>query len=68
MRREGLCLAVRGRKKRTTFPADAARRPLDLVKRQLAAPRPDKLCIAEFTYVATWMGFVYVRDSRLASE
>lgn len=60
MRREGLCGVVRGRKKRTTFPADVAERPLDRVQRQFVASRPNKLWIADFTYVATWAGFVYV--------
>ena len=60
MRRDGLCGVVRGRKKRTTFPADVADRPLDRVHRQFVASRPDELWIADFTYVATWMGFVYV--------
>ena len=60
MRRAGLCGVVRGRRKRTTFPADVAQRPLDRVKRQFVASRPDELWIADFTYVATWMGFVYV--------
>lgn len=60
MRRAGLCGVVRGRKKRTTFPGDVADRPLDRVHRQFVASRPDELWIADFTYVATWMGFVYV--------
>jgi putative transposase len=60
MRREGLCGVVRGRKKRTTIPADVAARPLDRVQRQFVASRPNELWIADFTYVATWAGFVYV--------
>ena len=60
MRREGLCGVVRGRKKRTTIPADAAQCPLDRVQRQFIASRPNELWIADFTYVATWTGFVYV--------
>ena len=60
MRRDGLCGVVRGRKKRTTFPADVADRPLDRVHRQFVASRPDQLWIADFTYVATWMGSVYL--------
>ena len=51
---------VRGRKKRTTIPADAAQCPLDRVQRQFVASRPNELWIADFTYVATWTGFVYV--------
>ena len=60
MRREGLCGVVRGRRKRTTFPADVAERPPDRVQRQFVASRPNQLWIADFTYVATWAGFVYV--------
>jgi putative transposase len=57
-----LCLqgAVRGRKCRTTISDTRAEGPLDLVKRQFHASRPDQLWVADFTYVATWAGFVYV--------
>jgi transposase InsO family protein len=51
---------VRGRRCRTTIPDDAAARPLDRVKRQFQASRPNQLWVADFTYVATWSGFVYV--------
>jgi transposase InsO family protein len=60
MRRDELWGVVRGRKKRTTIPADAAQCPLDRVQRQFVASRPNELWIADFTYVATWTGFVYV--------
>lgn len=60
MRREGLCGVVRGRKKRTTIPADAAQCPLDRVRRQFVASGPNELWITDFTYVVTWTGFVYV--------
>jgi putative transposase len=60
MRREGLEGVVRGRKKRTTIPADLGDRPLDRVQRRFVASRPNELWIADFTYVATWTGFVYV--------
>jgi putative transposase len=60
MRSLGLQGAVRGRKCRTTFAAPSAERPLDLVKRQFQANRPNQLWVADFTYVATWAGFVYV--------
>ena len=52
--------ARRGRKVRTTRPDVAAARPADLVDRQFNPSRPDKLWVADFTYVATWAGFVYV--------
>ena len=60
MRQMGLQGAVRGRKARTTVPADASARPEDLVKRNFTAARPNQLWVADLTYVATWSGFVYV--------
>jgi putative transposase len=35
-------------------------RPEDLVERQFKAQRPNRLWVVDFTYVATWVGFVYV--------
>jgi len=60
MRRDGLAGVVRGRRVRTTVPADLADRPLDRVKRDFSAPAPNRLWVADFTYVATWTGFVFV--------
>ena len=60
MRSMGLQGAVRGRKTRTTIPSSADPRPLDLVKREFSAGRPNALWVADFTYVAAWPGFVYV--------
>jgi transposase InsO family protein len=60
MRLLGLQGAVRGRKCRTTIPDDCVERPLDRVNRQFQASRPNQLWVADFTYVATWSGFVYV--------
>ena len=60
MRSMGLQGVIRGKKKRTTIPADGDHRPLDLVKRSFGADRPNQLWVADFTYVATWAGFVYV--------
>ena len=51
---------VRGRSCRTTVADDHAERPLDHVNRQFVATRPNQLWVADFTYVATWVGFVYV--------
>ena len=59
MRAEGLVGRRRGRRQRTTIPADAAARPADLVDRQFHAERPNQLWIADITYVATWSGFAY---------
>lgn len=61
MRAMGLRGAVRGRAWTVTTQSDAAAaRPADLVDRQFAATRPNQLWVADFTYVATWRGFVYV--------
>ena len=38
----------------------AAPCPLDHVNRQFQAPAPNRLWVSDFTYVATWAGFVYV--------
>jgi putative transposase len=61
MREMGLAGAVRGRAWVVTTQADAAAdRPSDLVDRHFTATRPNQLWVADFTYVATWRGFVYV--------
>jgi transposase InsO family protein len=60
MRQMGLQGAVRGREVRTTVSNPAAACPLDRVNRQFRAPRPNALWLSDFTYVATWQGFVYV--------
>jgi putative transposase len=52
--------ARRGRRVRTTRPDVAAARPADLVERNFNPNRPDALWVADFTYVSTWAGFVYV--------
>ena len=46
-------------RRRTTISRDQTNYPADLVKRQFAATRPNQLWVADFTYVATWAGFVY---------
>ncbi len=52
---------VRGQPTVKTTLADAmADRPLDLVQRHFTATRPNQLWVSDFTYVATWAGFVYV--------
>ncbi len=49
-----------GTKRRTTIPDDALNRPPDRVNRQFVAERPNQLWVADFTYVPTWSGVVYV--------
>ena len=60
MRAMGLAGAVRGRAWVTTTQAADEGRPADLVDRQFVATRPNQLWVSDFTYVATWNGFVYV--------
>ena len=61
MRAMGLKGVTRGRAWKVTTQSDpAAARPADLVDRQFIATRPNQLWVADFTYVATWRGFVYV--------
>jgi len=60
MRELGLVGARRGRRVRTTVPSQAAARPADLVGRRFSPPAPDRLWVADFTYVPTWSGMVYV--------
>jgi transposase InsO family protein len=60
MRAMGLTGAVRGRAWITTTRPSEAARPADLVDREFTATRPNHLWVADFTYVATWTGFVYV--------
>ena len=60
MRRMGLQGVIRGKRVKTTISDKAAPCPLDRVNRQFRAPRPNLLWVSDFTYVATWAGFVYV--------
>ena len=60
MRQLGLQGARRGKVVRTTIPDDSAPRPLDRVKRQFKADRPNQLWVSDFTYVSTWQGWLYV--------
>ncbi|GAY08566.1 mobile element protein [Pseudonocardia sp. N23] len=59
MRAQGLAGARRGRRIRTTLPGEHARAG-DLVSRRFDPPAPDQLWVADFTYVPTWSGMVYV--------
>ncbi len=59
MRALGLKGEVRGKSPKTTFPDLFAPRPFDLVDRNFAASAPNRLWVADLTYVRTWSGFVY---------
>jgi putative transposase len=60
MRELGISGATRGKARRTTVPAKDGIRAGDLVNRRFAAQRPNALWVADFTYVPTWSGTVYV--------
>jgi putative transposase len=60
MRDLGLQGVIRGKPVRTTISDKATPCPLDQVNRQFHAPAPNRLWVSDFTYVATWAGFVYV--------
>jgi transposase InsO family protein len=60
MKQMGLAGAVRGKTVTTTHSDRSAPCPLDRVNRRFRAPAPNVLWVSDFTYVATWQGFVYV--------
>ena len=60
MKQMGLAGAVRGKTVKTTRSDRAVPCLLDRVNRQFQAPAPNTLWVSDFTYVATWQGFVYV--------
>ena len=60
MRQEGLAGAVRGKVKRTTIADPTAPRARDLVRRDFTPAAPDRLWVADITYVSTWSGWVNV--------
>ena len=60
MKKMGLQGVIRGKRVRTTVPDKAAPCPLDHVNRKFRVERPNVLWVSDFTYVATWTGFVYV--------
>ena len=59
MRELGLRGVTRGKPRRTTVADTTAERPLDLVERRFSAAAPNRLWVADITYVRTWSGFVY---------
>jgi len=61
MRDLGMAGARRGKRVTTTRPAlTITARPADLVQRRFRPPAPNRLWVADFTYVSTWSGMVYV--------
>ncbi|WP_155771995.1 IS3 family transposase [Mycobacterium asiaticum] len=56
----GLTGAVRGKARRTTIADPGGARPADLVGRQFGPVAPNRLWVADLTYVSTWSGFAYV--------
>jgi transposase InsO family protein len=60
MRRQGLRGVIRGKVVRTTSSDPKALCPLDRVNRQFKAERPNQLWVADYTYVSTWQGWLYV--------
>jgi putative transposase len=60
MKADGLAGAVRGKVRRTTIADPTAERARDLVNRNFAPTAPDRLWVADITYVSTWSGWVYV--------
>ena len=60
MKALGLQGIRRGKKWKTTIADPTADRPADLVQRRFNPTRPNALWVADFTYVATWVGVVYV--------
>jgi putative transposase len=60
MREMGLAGARRGKRITTTRPAARAARPADLVQRRFQPAAPNRLWVADFTYVSAWSGMAYV--------
>lgn len=59
MREMKLVGVRRGKQQITTWPVEISQRPADLVARQFKAEAPNRLWVADLTYVSTWAGFVY---------
>ena len=59
MRKAGLRGVQRGKPVFTTVTDPADQRPADLVNRQFNAAQPNRLWVADITFVRTWQGFCY---------
>src|SRR5690606_26433932 len=59
MKDMGIQGIIRGKPHKTTIPDKKQPCPLDKVNRQFRVPAPNMLWVSDFTYVATWKGFVY---------
>jgi putative transposase len=61
MRQHGIEGKLRGRKRRTTIPDEAAiERARDLLQRDFSATRPNQKWVCDLTYLRTWNGFLYL--------
>lgn len=60
MRSLGLAGVRRGKGIRTTIPAKDGVRAGDLLNRDFTADAPNRVWVADFTYVRTWAGWSYV--------
>ena len=60
MKSMGIQGIIRRKPQKTTIPDKKLPCPLDQVNRQFRVPAPNMLWVSDFTYVATWKGFVYV--------
>jgi transposase InsO family protein len=68
MRRPGRRGVVRGKVVRATISYTKAPCPLDHVNRVFEAQRPNQLWVSDFTYIATWQGWLYVAFFRVGSR
>ena len=60
MKRAGIQGVSRRKRPHTTVRRPATRPAPDLVQRNFTAPGPNRLWVADITYVATWAGFLYL--------
>ena len=59
MRAAGIVGTTRGKARRTTIPADAGPQPKDHVDRNFTAEAPNRLWVADLTYIRSQAGFLY---------